>query len=119
MDDEPPEDFIEPTQGDQMSYDDFLALLESFSNAEWTVVRGAIRRLRSHKSPFSIICEEMMQIDIGGDDYRGAEALNLLKKDARRIIRALNGNPGYDPETRKDLLRVLGLLGKKPKKADA
>ncbi len=95
-----------------MTYQKFLGLLTSFANVSWVVTPlGTIRTDRSSKSLFSIICEEMMQLDIAGEDYRGAEALGLSKKDARKIVRAMNGSEGYDTEVRKDLLRAVGLLG--------
>ncbi|MDP1719263.1 MAG: hypothetical protein Q8L24_02455, partial [bacterium] len=73
-----PEDFIDSGPGDDMSYGDFLGLLESFTNAGWKINQvGAIRSLKSSMSPISIICEELMQYDTVGEDYLGAEALNL------------------------------------------
>lgn len=116
-----PEDFIEPPPKDEMSYAEFLSLLSSFANAGWKINEvGAIRTLKSAMSPFNIIGTTMIDNpDIAEHDYLVAEALNLSKADAERIVKAIDGAPGYDFETRHDLLRAVGLLGKKKKKSGA
>ena len=116
-----PRDFIEPAPEDRMFCETFLSLLASFANAGWKINKvGAIRTLKSGMSPFEIIGLEMMATpDLASHDYLVAEALSLSKEDATKIMKAINGLPGYDFEMRHDLLRAVGLLGTKTKKADA